>query len=46
MSATDSDDGSVTVARQLPLAWLREAAMAEGPPTLWLPLGQLTVMVR
>jgi hypothetical protein len=24
----------------------KDAAMAEDPPTFWLPLGQLTCMVR
>src|SRR3984957_5058728 len=42
----DSDVGSLTVARQLPLASGSDAAMAEVPPTLWLPLGQLTSIVR
>ncbi len=46
VSAVDSVVGSLTVARQLPLASGRVAAMAEVPPTLWLPLGQLTTMVR
>jgi hypothetical protein len=46
VSAADSDDGSLTVARQFPLASARDAAMADVPPTLWSPLGQLTVMVR
>jgi len=41
-----SDGGSLTVATQLPLALGSEAAMAEVPPTLWLPFGQLTCMVR
>ena len=44
--AVDSDAGSLTVARQLPLASGKDAAMAEDPPTFWLPLGQLTCMVR
>jgi hypothetical protein len=44
--AVDSDAGSLTVARQLPLALGKDAAMAEDPPTFWLPLGQLTCMVR
>jgi hypothetical protein len=43
---TVSDAGSLTVARQLPLASGSDAAMAEVPPTLWSPLGQLTSMVR
>jgi hypothetical protein len=34
------------VAKQLPLASGSDAAMAEVPPTLWSPLGQLTSMVR
>ena len=42
----DSDVGSLTVARQLPLASGSDAAMADVPPTLWSPLGQLTSMVR
>lgn len=42
----DSDVGSVTVARQLPVASGSDAAMAEVPPTFWVPLGQLTCMVR
>jgi hypothetical protein len=42
----DSDVGSLTVARQFPLASGSDAAMAEVPPTLWSPLGQLTSMVR
>ena len=46
VSAVDSDVGSLTVARQLPLASGSDAAMAEVPPTLWLPFGQLTSMVR
>jgi len=42
----DSDVGSLTVARQLPLASGSDAAMAEVPPTFWSPLGQLIAMVR
>ena len=42
----DSDVGSLTVARQLPLASGSDAAMAEVPPTFWSPLGQLTSIVR
>jgi len=41
-----SDVGSLTVARQLPLALGSDAAIAPVPPTLWSPLGQLTSMVR
>ena len=44
--AADSDAGSLTVARQLPVASGSDAAMAEVPPTFWLPFGQLTAMVR
>ena len=46
VSELDSEAGSLTVARQLPLASGRDAAMADVPPTLWSPLGQLTSMVR
>ncbi len=46
VSAVDSDVGSLTVARQLPLASASDAAMADVPPTLWLPFGQLTSIVR
>ena len=46
VSEVVSDAGSLTVARQLPLASGSDAAMADVPPTLWLPLGQLTSMVR
>ena len=42
----DSDVGSLTVARQFPLASGSDAAIAAVPPTLWVPLAQLTVMVR
>ena len=42
----DSEVGSLTVAMQFPLASGSDAAMAEVPPTLWPPLGQLTSMVR
>jgi hypothetical protein len=42
----DSDAGSLTVARQLPLAEGRVTAIAAVPPVLWLPLGQLTLRVR
>ena len=42
----DSDEGSLTVARQLPLASGSDAAMADVPPTLCPPFGQLTSMVR
>ena len=44
--AVDSVVGSLTVARQLPLALGSDAPMAEDPPTFWVPLGQLTCMVR
>ncbi len=46
VSDVASEVGSVTVARQLPLAAGKDAAMADVPPTLWFPLGQLTSMVR
>ena len=46
VSDVDSDAGSLTVARQLPDASGSVAAMAEVPPTFWLPFGQLTSMVR
>lgn len=46
VSAIDSEVGSLTVARQLPLASGNEACMADDPPTFWLPLGQLTCIVR
>jgi hypothetical protein len=46
VSAADSDAGSLTVARQLPLASGSDASMADDPPTLWLPLGQFTSIVR
>ena len=46
VSDVDSDVGSLTVARQLPLASGSDAAMADVPPTLWSPLGQLTSIVR
>jgi hypothetical protein len=46
VNEVDSDVGSLTVARQLPLASGSDAAMADVPPTLWSPLGQLTSMVR
>jgi hypothetical protein len=32
--AVDSDEGSLTVARQLPLASGRDTPMAEDPPTV------------
>ncbi len=38
--------GSLTDARQLPLAAGNEASIAEVPPTVWDPLGQTTLMVR
>jgi hypothetical protein len=46
VSAVDSDDGSLTVARQLPAASGSVACMADVPPTDWLPFGQLTTIVR
>jgi hypothetical protein len=46
VSEVVSEAGSLTVARQLPLASGSDAAMAAVPPTLWSPLGQLTPMVR
>jgi hypothetical protein len=45
-TSADSDVGSLTVARQLPLALGSEAAMVDDPPTFWSPLGQATCMVR
>jgi hypothetical protein len=42
----DSDAGSLTVARQLPLAEGKVTAIAEVPPAFWLPPGQLTSRVR
>lgn len=42
----DSEDGSLTVATHVPLASGSDAAMAEVPPELWFPLGQLTSKVR
>ena len=41
-----SDAGSLTVARQLPLASGKDAAIADVPPTLCLSAGQPTSMVR
>jgi hypothetical protein len=46
VSEADSVVGSLTVARQLPLASGRETAMAEVPPPLWSPLGQVTSKER
>ena len=46
VSATDSEEGSVTVAMQEPAALGSVAAMAEVPPTVWLALGHDTTMVR
>ena len=46
VSEAVSDVGSLTVARQLPLASGKDAAIAAVPPTLCPPLGQLTSMVR
>jgi hypothetical protein len=46
VSEVVSDEGSVTVARQLPLASGNDAAIAAVPPTLCPPFGQLTCMVR
>jgi hypothetical protein len=46
VSEVVSEAGSLTVARQLPLASGSDAAMAAVPPTLWSPLGQLTCIVR
>ena len=45
VSEVDSDDGSVTVAVQLPDA-SSDASMPEAPPALSLPLGHDTAMVR
>ncbi len=45
VSEVDSDDGSVTVAVQLPDA-SSDACMPEAPPALSLPLGHDTAMVR
>jgi hypothetical protein len=41
-----SEVGSLTVARQLPLASGSDAAMAAVPPTFCPPFAQLTCMVR
>ena len=46
VSATDSEEGSVTVAMQEPVALGSVAAMAEVPPTVWLPLGHDTTSVK
>ena len=46
VSATDSEDGSVTVAMHEPIAFGSVAAIADVPPTLWLALGHDTTMVR
>lgn len=46
VSDVDSVAGSLTVARQFPLASGNDASMAEEPPTFWPPLGQLTCMVK
>jgi hypothetical protein len=46
VSATDSEAGSVTVARHDPAASGSVAAIAEVPPTLWLEPGHATTIVR
>jgi hypothetical protein len=46
VSATDSEAGSVTVARHEPAASGSVAAIAEVPPTLWLEPGHVTTIVR
>ena len=46
VSATDSEEGSVTVAMHEPIAFGSVAAIADVPPTLWLTLGHDTPMVR
>jgi hypothetical protein len=46
VSAVDSDEGSLTVAMQLPRASGSVSAITPVPPALWLPLGQLATSVR